>query len=273
MQTVVSTARSWIYLLAIVGVAVVVAARLIWLVRPEWSDDEGVITLSFYCAAEARRPIEEIIDSFQRRSGIRVQMHYGPSPRLLDQITSDGAGDLLLSVDDLHMHEARRQGLVDQERPVACLIPVVLASANSRRHIHALSDLTAQGIRLGLASPETILGGITSAILQKNDIEVEHIRDNSIVFSQTGGELAQAVELGHIDATVVWRPLARQYAHQSRVIEISPDRTVVSSLVAVVLTTSQHADAARHLVGFLEGNLAQDTFRRYEYACGDALRE
>jgi molybdate transport system substrate-binding protein len=257
------TGRLWVYLLPVAAMGVVAAGLSMLLVRPQEPHEEGPVTLSLYCAVEVRLPVESIVDRFQRRTGARVQAHYAPSHLLLKQIERSGNGDLLLSIDSLSIHQARGQEWSDAGRPIACLVPVILVSTAYPHPIRNVADLAAPGIRLGLASEETALGGITLAILQNSGIGMDHFERNRIHSEATAAELARAVEIGRIDAAIVWRPWAQQHAHQTTVVEIRPEHNVVSCLVAIVRTTSKHADAARDFVEFLHGKLAQDTFRKH----------
>jgi len=264
----VNIARLGTYLLPAVGLVAVVAALSILLPRQE-EPDEDMVALSLYCAAEAKLAVEDIVDSFQRRAGVRVRVHFVPSHLLLNRIEGRSEGDLLLSADDLSMDRARRRGLVDEGRPVAYLVPVVMTGVKAHHLIQTVSDLMAPDIRLGLASGETTLGEITPTVLQKNGIPMERFTDTVAVSGTTAAELAQAVELGRIDAAILWRSWARHYRHQSRTIEIAAERNVIVPLVAAILSTSENADAARQFVKFLEGHLAQNTFRKYGYAWDD----
>lgn len=260
----VDTGRLWIYLLPVAALGVVAVGFLMLLVSPQERHDEEPVTLLLYCAVEARLPLEDITDSFQRRTGIRVRAQYAPSHLLLPRIER-GQGDLFLSADDFYIRQARRQGLVEQGRPVAHVRPVLMVSTARPDMVHNVSDLTREGITVGLASPETTLGRITTVILQKNHVNIEHIEHVRVFSDSTATELAQAVELGQLDATIVWRPVAKRYLHQTRVIEIPSEHNVIPSLVAGVLTGSERTDAARQFVEFLAGNLSLDTFIKHDY--------
>ncbi len=68
--------------------------------------------LSMYCAAGLRWPVEEIARQYEQEYKIRVEIQFGGSDTLLNQIEVNkfDTGDLYLAADDWYTDEAASEG-------------------------------------------------------------------------------------------------------------------------------------------------------------------
>jgi ABC-type molybdate transport system substrate-binding protein len=126
--------------------------------------------------------------------------------------------------------------------------------------------LTASGIRLGIADERAAaIGRITPELFRANGVEMDAIRANVAYTSVTAPELGQAVTLGHVDAAIVWRPVAMQYPLTDSV-EIPVDLNRISPIDAAVVRGGAHSGTiAADFVDFLAGSFAREVFRRHHY--------
>ncbi|MCU0873189.1 MAG: substrate-binding domain-containing protein, partial [Pirellulaceae bacterium] len=103
--------------LLVVGGAVVVTG-LVFLLRSDFGvlDSPGgpgeaspARQLSLYCAAGLRFPVEQLAQQYEGEYGIRVEIQFGGSDTLLNQIEVNkfDTGDLYLAADDWYTDEAR----------------------------------------------------------------------------------------------------------------------------------------------------------------------
>lgn len=257
-----SLRQFWVYLLPAGALAVMVAALSVFITDSDAPEDT-MTTLTVYCADEVRLPVEQIVDHFQRRSGIRVHAHFQPSDRLTAQMNQAGDGDLVIAADESVLQPAHSQQTNRQTHPVAYLAAVMLVRSETPHNIHTVADLAGPEVKLGVPVAETLIAAVTSAIFRKNDIDMERIVLNRAFSGGSSAELAQAVELGQVDAAIVWPTAAQQYAYRTEMIEIPPDHNVMIPIVAAGLTPSSHPDAVRQFLEFLNSPVAQESFEKY----------
>src|SRR5207302_1469492 len=89
----------------------------------------GTKTLRFYCSAGMTKPVAELVSEYEKLYGVRVEVSYEGSGKLLSTIrTSGGQGDLYLAADANNITEARKEGLIAEVLPVAQLRPVLVVN-------------------------------------------------------------------------------------------------------------------------------------------------
>ncbi len=229
--------------------------------RPKSSEPEAI---SLYCSAELKLPLEEIVESFQRRTGIRVRVNYNSDHLLFDRLAIDRP-DLFLAAGDFYVNQAKAMNLTETIHQVAGLEPVILVNDDNHHNIQGVADLAAPQIRLGLGDKDSAIGKITEQIFHKSDIDVDKIRSSTHISAFTSGELARYVELGRVDAAIVWQPAARQYHHRTRIINIPSELNIVSSVNVAIIKDSSEKETAGQFIEFLRGNMAKDIFEKYDY--------
>ncbi|NLW49305.1 MAG: solute-binding protein [Candidatus Brocadiaceae bacterium] len=250
---------------ALTAVALVTGLLLVF--RSLAPAEDGPRSLLVCCGAGLRPPVQEAIEFFERRSGVRVEADYGAANLLLGRIKLSGRGDVFVPGDAFYVAEARREGIVVEERPVASFEPVIMVARGNPKGVREVADLAAPGLRVGLVDERTAaMGRITPELLRRNAVPQDDVRRNTVLDTVTVTELAQAVALGHVDAGLVWRPVALQYPDAAEIVEIPPDRNVRSPVSAATLTTAAHPDAASAFVAFLAGPMGRECFRRHRYA-------
>ncbi len=267
--------RILLFLIPLSGMAVIIfaALRLVTAEHRAKPAGGGSNVLLLYCAATILPPVAGtgyehaggLVDLFQRRSGLRVEVKYGASHLLLGQLLLTRRGDLFLPGDDFYIQEARQAGLVQEVRTIARFVPVILVRRGNPRGIRGVADLANPAVRLAVADRHvTVIGRITPEIFLKNGVAFDELQ-NIHFTGTTAPEVAQAVARGHADAAIVWNPVARQYERDAEIIEIPPDGNVTSPLAIAVLTTSRNREAARQFVDFVAGPAGREHFARYHY--------
>ena len=78
-----------------------------------------------FCAAGVRYPMEAIVNEYAQRYGVAIEVQYGGSNTLLNQLEVARTGDLYLAADESFMRLAREKGLLDEVIPLARQTPVM----------------------------------------------------------------------------------------------------------------------------------------------------
>jgi molybdate transport system substrate-binding protein len=235
-------------------------------------------TLLMYCAAGVRYPVEEVTAEYQKRFGVRVEILYGGSNSLLNQIEIARVGDLFLSADETYMRLGRRKQLVQEILPLAFQTPVIVVTKGNPKQIRGVDDLLRDDVTVALGNPEgPAIGKVTQQLLTaSNHWDRLSVRVTSKgVFKPTVNDIANDVKLGSVDAGIVWDATAAQYKELEVIKDDALERG--TSLVEVgVLSSSRNATAsirfARYLAARDAGLLA---FQRHAFrvANGDVWEE
>ena len=126
----------------------------------------GPTTLTIYCAANLKKPVEAAAAEFKREFGTEVLLQFGGSGTLISQLRVAKRGDLYLAADDGSMNDARKFELVRETLPVARQHPVIAVRAGNPKNIRAIADLLRADVKVALANPEAAsIGRVTKAVL------------------------------------------------------------------------------------------------------------
>lgn len=169
-------------------------------------------TLTLYCAASMKLPVEQMIADFEEETGNSVQVQYGGSGTLLSQLkVSPSAADLYLAADISYLDQGRSSGLIAEILPLAWMQPVLAVAKGNPLQLQQLEDLLAPDVRYGLANPDSAaIGRICREVLQNNGSWRE-FESQATVFKPTMPELANDLKLGTLNAAILWDATVAQH--------------------------------------------------------------
>ncbi len=256
---------SWMALTG-AGSVVLVAALSIFLWRlgqPNRSGESGPTAsatsgkpsgaLFVYCAAGMQYPMEDIVKRYQREFGVSIELQYGGSNTLLNQLEVSKQGDLYLAADESYIRMARSKKLLAESIPLAKMRPVIAVPAGNPRQIHSIDDLIEKKLRVGMGEPTAAaVGKKVRKLLQAAGKwrAIEQLARERGVFKPTVNEVANAVKIGSIDAGLIWDSTVAQYPELEQV--AVPELDAGESEVAIgVLASSRRPTAALHFARYV----------------------
>jgi molybdate transport system substrate-binding protein len=208
--------------------------------------------LLVHCAAGMRKPIELCAKKFEDSLGIKVELSYDGSNRLLGQIELTRKGDVYICGDAEYADSAMAKGLVDTMNTICWFTPVILVGKGNPHKIEFLNDLTKSGIKIGQGDERSAaIGKIIRKLLTLNSVDQNSWKNNVVLITPTVTELGNAVKLGTVDAVIVWNSIALSYKDIGEIIPIV--HNAMASVEAVALSTSANKPAARTFIDFLKG--------------------
>ncbi len=225
----------------------------------------GQDELFFYCGAGLRPAADEIVGMFTAQTGVKVRTDYGPSSILLGRIKVSGEGDLFMPGDESYVREAQELGLVYESRSAASWVPVIMVRAGNPKNIRGLPDLTEPGLKLALADERTAaVGRIARLLFDKNMLSSDDIEKNLVYEGVAVHDLATAVHLGHVDAAIVWGPVAAAY-DEAEIVFIPAEENIVSPIPIAVLSFSSRKRKAQEFADFMLSEKGRDVFIKHHY--------
>lgn len=224
--------------------------------------------LFVYCAASLQSPLEQLAARYRQERGVAVRLQYGGSNTLLSQAEVSRMGDLLLAADESYLELGRERGVVSDVVPIARMHAVIAVRRGNPRGIQTLDDLLRSDVRLSLASPDMAAIGrttrerLTASGKWESLQQAVHERG---VFKPTVGDVATDIQLGAVDAGIVWDAVVRQLP-ELELVRVAELEQGVTTFAAGVLAGSTRPEESRRFADFLaaeDGGLA--VFRKLGY--------
>jgi molybdate transport system substrate-binding protein len=166
-------------------------------------------SLTVFCAAGIKKPVEEIAAAYQKETGSEVRLQYGGTGTLLSQLKIAKQGDLFIAADDGALADAKKMGVTREEFPLVNQHPVLAVAKGNPKHIDSLAALKNPEIKLALANPEAAsIGRVTKKLL---GAEWDALAAKAAVMKPTVTEIAADLSLGAVDAAIVWDSVVPQF--------------------------------------------------------------
>jgi molybdenum ABC transporter molybdate-binding protein len=244
------------------GAVALALTLLLWSPWERWKAAQPTV-LRLYCSAGMTKPVAELVKEYETAYGVRTEVSYDGSGKLLSTIrAAGGQGDLYLAAEAAHITIARKEGLIAEVLEVGQLRPVLVVSEPTYRDLEqrkkpvtGLNDLVRDDIRVVLAIPEIAsIGSMSKKVLEKAGLWAkiqEKMKDGAAHVSTVGtvNEVAQVVRTRDGYAGIVWTTTAAQFG--LRQVPTPELATLVEPLQLAVLAKSRDPTAALRLARFL----------------------
>lgn len=204
--------------LAVISIGAIVVLGILAFSLSQLQNDknnsEQASELMMFCAAGMRTGAERIVEQYEAEYGVKIQLQYGGSNTLLSQIEVSNTGDLFLSADDVYIDQAQEKGLVAEAIPVASQKPVIIVAEGNPKDIQGIDDLLREDIRVSFGNPDSAaIGNTTRKLLRKSghwEQFEKNVRENGVM-KPTVPEVANDVQLGSVEAGIVWNTTAAMH--------------------------------------------------------------
>ena len=205
-------------------------------------------TLTVFCAAGLKKPVEVIAAKYREESGVEVQLQYGGTGTLLSQIRVAQRGDIFIAADDAGIADARKFEAIREVIPFVRQRPVIAVRTGNPKKIATLADLARDDVKLALANPEAAAIGrsVRTALGDKYEPLAKH----ATVQKPTVTEIAADLSLGAVDAAILWDSTVPQFKDVEAIeaVELSG---VIENASAAVLTACKDSVAALRFARYL----------------------
>jgi len=224
-----------------------------------------------FAGAASKPATEEAVRIFKERFGISVDVVFGGSGFVLSQMKLTKRGDLYFPGSSDFMEVAKRESLVysDSEKIVVYLIPAINVQKGNPKAIHALKDLTREGIRLAIANPETVcVGTYAVEIFEKNltPDEKAKVRKNIINYTESCEKTANAISLKAAEAVLGWRVFHFWDPDRIETIYLRPEEIPRIGYIPIAISKfTRNKALAQKFMDFLLSPDGKGIFRKYHY--------
>jgi len=221
-------------------------------------------------AASLTDALQELAATYEKTTGDKLVFSFGASSTLVRQIQAGAPADLFLSADEEKMDTLEKDGLLlaGTRKSVLSNTLVVVVPAGSSLQIHKPEDLAGPGVHLlALAEMQSVPAGIYA----KKYLQTKNIWDKvsgRVIPTENVRAALAAVEAGNADAGIVYKTDAGISKKVKIAYEVPRVESPKISYPFAVIAKTQHAEAARKLLTWLESPAALAVFQKYGFLVG-----
>ena len=229
---------------------------------------EKVRLLAFIGSA-SKPPSLEAKETFEKlHPNIIVDMTFGGSGTLLNQMTLEEAGDIYMPGSDDYMDKAEAQKAVQPEtrKIVAYLVPAICVQKGNPKGIKSLKDLARPGIKVGLAKAGAVcLGDVADEVLAKAGVETQ-VKKNVITYAGSCEQTQQLVQLKEADAVIGWDAFEHWAPDDIEIVSIAPQYLRVRNIPVAIAAYSRHPNECAEFISFLTSEEGRGIFAKHGYS-------
>jgi molybdate transport system substrate-binding protein len=227
------------------------------------------VRLMAFVGAASKPPSSEAKEAFEKANpNITIDMTFGGSGTLLNQMTLEETGDIYMPGSDDYMDKAEAKEAVRPEtrKIVAYLVPMICVRRGNPKNIQSLQDLARPGIVVGLAEAGAVcLGDVADEILRAAGVE-EQVKKNVITYAKSCDQTQQLVQLGEVDAVIGWDAFKHWAPDDIDVVPIAREHLRVRNIPAAISVYSKNREAAQKYIDFLTSEEGRAIFSKHGYS-------
>jgi molybdate transport system substrate-binding protein len=224
-----------------------------------------------YAGSASQPPAEEAIQLFEEKTGIKIEVTFGGSGKVLSEMKLAKQGDLYFPGSSDYMEKAKKDGDVipDTQAIVTYLVPAINVQKGNPHNIQTLKDLTRPGIKVAIANPETVCVGLYAVeIIEMNfsPAEKEAFKANLLNYTESCEKTATAISLKQVDAVIGWSVFEHWDPEKIQTIPLAASQIPrVGYIPIAVASYTKKQAAAQQFIDFLVSKEGQAIFAKYGY--------
>jgi molybdate transport system substrate-binding protein len=201
-------------------------------------------TLRVFAAASLTDPFSQIAEEFEEDNpGTRVQLNFGPSSGLAQQIAQGAPADVFASASPANMAPLVEAGEAEAPEDFASNSMQIVVPADNPADVDGLGDLDAPGVKVALCQPQVPCGKVAAQVLDDAGVAVRPVTEEVDVKA-----VLTKVELGEVDAGIVYVTDVRAAGERVRGVEIPEADNESTTYPIAVLPGSGQPRLAREFV-------------------------
>jgi molybdate transport system substrate-binding protein len=215
-------------------------------------------TLTVFAAASLKETFTELERRFEAEHvGVDVQISFGGSSDLAQQIVNGAPADVFASASESTMDTVSNAGLADgQPRVFASNRLQVAVQIGNPKGISGLADLAKDGVVLVVCAPQVPCGGAAIKVASKARVTLRPVSEEPDVKSVLG-----KVTAGEADAGLVYVTDVRAVAGKIAGVDFPESSGALTRYPIAVVKNARRAELARQFTGLVFG-VGQDVLRR-----------
>ncbi len=207
-------------------------------------DDSGDVTIRVLAAASLTESFTELGQQFEKdHPGTTVELNFGPSSGLAEQIDSGAPADVFASASPTNMDAVVKAGDAEKPRDFARNSMEIAVPSDNPGNVQELADLTKPSLKVAVCQVQVPCGRAAAEVFAKAELSVEPATEETDVKA-----VLTKVSLGEVDAGVVYVTDVRAAGDDVRSVAILEEQNASTTYPIATLTHSEHADRAQEFV-------------------------
>lgn len=218
----------------------------------------GDKTLRVSAAASLTTSFDQLSDEFEKdHPGVNVDVNYGGSSGLVQQLTEGAPADVFASADQKNMKKLTDAGLAAGEPSVFATNVLTLAvPKDNPADITSFRDVVDRDVKLVTCAPEVPCGAATQEIEKANGVALHPVSQENAVTDVLG-----KVTSGQADAGIVYVTDAKAAGDKVTTIEIPKTDEAINTYPIVALNKSEQPELAAQFVDLVTGERGQKVLK------------
>jgi len=204
-------------------------------------------TVTVFAAASLTGSFGTLGEQFQAaHPGVTVRFNFAASSALAESIAQGAPADVFASASAKNMDSVVQAGDAADPRTFAKNAMQVAVPPDNPAGVTALADLAKPGVKVALCQDQAPCGTVAKQVLDKAKLTVKPVTLGADVKA-----VLTAVQLGEVDAGMVYRTDVQAAGDKVRGIEIPPAQNASTSYPVAVLSEAPNQAAARAFVDYV----------------------
>ncbi|WP_048056450.1 molybdate ABC transporter substrate-binding protein [Methanocaldococcus fervens] len=228
-------------------------------------------TITVLCGAGLMKPMNELIQNFENKTGAKVEVHYGGSAELFGILTTTG-GDVFIPGAYKYTEDAMKKELILKEtvKNITYHIPVIAVPKGNPKNIKNLEDLAKPGVRVVIGDPNACaIGKVSKKILEKNQLW-ENVSKNIIVKTPTVSQLLIYITTNQADAAIIWEDMVTWAEGKGKidVVRIPKEKNIIKTIptaVTIYAKKDGNLEVAKAFNDYISSDEAKEIWKKWGF--------
>lgn len=227
--------------------------------------------LVVFAGAASKPPTEEAAKAFEKRHGVKIDVTFGGSGYVLSQMMLGRKGDIYFPGSSDYMELAKKKEVVfpETEKEVVYLVNAINVQKGNPKNIRSLKDLTRPGLKVAIATPETVcVGAYAVEIVEKNFTpeETAAFKKNLVNYTESCEKTATAISLKLADAVIGWSVFEHWDTERIETVPLRPSELVRVGYIPIAVSRfTKDRALAQKFIDFVLSEEGKAIFRKYHY--------
>jgi molybdate transport system substrate-binding protein len=234
-------------------------------------------TLTVFAAASLTESFTAIKATFEKANpGVTVMYNFAGSQALVTQMAQGASADVFASADQPNMDNAIKDGVIAGTlRAFAKNKLVIIVPKDNRAGITTQKDLAKPGIKFDTAQASVPIGTYTQQVLDNYRKLPEYgadftanVNKNTVSQEDNVKAIVQKVQLGEVDAGIVYATDAQAAKDELTLIDIPDAQNVIATYPVALVKGAKQAALGETFIDYLLSADGQAIMRGYGFAPG-----
>ena len=204
-------------------------------------------TVTVFAAASLTESFTTLGKQFEAaHPGTTVRFNFGASSSLAENINQGAPADVFASASPTNMKQVVDAGGAGDSRTFANNVMAIAVPPDNPADITQLADLARPGVKVALCQPQVPCGKVAQQVFAKANVAVTPVTQGADVKA-----VLTTVQLGEVDAGMVYRTDVRAAGTKVKGIEIPADRNASTSYPIAALTKAPNPAGAAAFVDYV----------------------